>query len=149
MSTGKGTPTKRKAGVAGFVQFLSPKKISRNGNPYYTFQVQTTENECVKGACFSPYKEKELRRFEESKSPVDLSGIVVDEKGVVLVNSNSKVTDASFTDVPFQYNLMDKLEKDVVSAMYEVAGLLGEEPGTDRYTPSRDMLYSMTPLLKQ
>ena len=42
------TQTKRTASVAGFVQFLSPKKISKkNGNPYYTFQVQTEENKTI------------------------------------------------------------------------------------------------------
>ena len=125
------TPTKRKASVAGFVQCLSPKKMSKSGNPYYTFQLQTDENKCLKGVCFSPLREKELRKFEESKTATELAGILLDGKGDVIVNGYTKVANASFTQVPFQYKLMKQLVKDAVSLNYEIAGLKDKDPGTE------------------
>ena len=57
-----------------------PTEDEHKGNAYYTFQLQTDAGKCIKGACFSPQKEKELRKFSESKSATSLSGIVRREK---------------------------------------------------------------------
>ena len=70
-----------------------------------TFQLQTDAGKCIKGACFSPQKEKELRKLSESKSPSRLSGIVRDEKsGEILVNDAT-----SFSEVAFPYKEMESL----------------------------------------
>ena len=107
---GNQTPTKRKVAAAGFIQHISPRKMSKKGNAYYTFQLQTDAGKCIKGACFSPQKEKELRKFSESKSPSRLSGIVRDEKsGEILVNDATQVTSASFSEVAFPYKEMESL----------------------------------------
>ena len=107
---GNQTPTKRKVAAAGSIQHISPRKMSKKGNAYYTFQLQTDAGKFIKGACFSPQKEKELHKFSESKSRSRLSGIVRDEKsGEILVNDATQVTSALFSEVAFPYKEMESL----------------------------------------
>ena len=61
------------ADLAGYIQHLSPKKVSRRGNPYYTFQVQTSPSRSEKLVGYSSGQYHELEKLQEVKSPVKLS----------------------------------------------------------------------------
>ena len=74
-------------------------------------------------------KRKSYGMFEESNSPMELSGVMVDDRGEYVVNRGTKVASASHFQVPFSYKVMDKLSKySIPSLDYEVAGLKGEDP---------------------
>ena len=70
---GSASGLKRPLGKTGFIQHLSPQKISRGGNKYYTFQIQTSSNSAGHAACFSPTKATQMKSLQkvnsQSKSP--------------------------------------------------------------------------------
>ena len=140
---GNQTPAKRKVAAAGFIQHISPQKRSKKGNAYYTFQLQTDAGKCIKGACFSPQKQKELRKFSESKSPSRLSGIVKDEKsGEILVNDGTQVTSASFSEVSFPYKEMESLVPVPKKCVPVDVSALKEQVGTtDLISVTGDLFY--------
>ena len=78
---------------------------------------------------------------------MELSGVMVDDRGEHLVNGATKVASASHSQVALEYKVMDKPSKDsVLSLEYEVAGLKGEDPAAWHISPSRGM-FSLTTLL--
>ena len=139
------TPTKRKATTAGFVQHLSPRKISKKGNAYYTFQLQTDAGSCIKGACFSPRKEKELRKFSENKSAMSLAGFVKDEKsGEILINDTTQMSPASYSEVPFAYQEMQSLvPAQKPCAQFEVAELEDKIGTTEMISVTGEICFTL------
>ena len=100
---------KRSADVKGFIQHLSPRKTSRKGNPYFTFQLQTSAGEVEKVVGYCSQKYEDLQRFEECRSPIKIKKLNKSD-GTSILNDNSVVAKLNNYDVNFQYQEMENPE---------------------------------------
>ena len=90
---GNASSSKKPLDKTGFIQHLSPQKISRAGGKYCTFQIQTSPNSAEGIVCFSLTKATKMKKFAKSKSPVKISKLILDQTGTPLVNDYSLVSE--------------------------------------------------------
>ena len=94
--------------LLGFIQNVSPTKVSRKGSEYFSFQLQQ-RNAVIKAISFSPRKHKAIvERKAESGTPCKISkfSIHASEANVIWVNPNTQINDALETAVDFSKETM-------------------------------------------
>ena len=57
--------------LSGYIHCLSPIKGKPGAKKYFDFTIQT-ENDVLRGVCFSPEKKNEIEHFTKAKSPVKI-----------------------------------------------------------------------------
>ena len=92
--------------LVGYIQDVSPSKLSAKGATYFSFSIQN-KDKVSKAICFSPEKWKLVESKAESCTPCKLSKYRKSNKdgdeNVVWVNQNTRIDDAPDTIVNFPY----------------------------------------------
>lgn len=106
--------------VNGYIHDLSEVQIGKtNGNRYFEFHVQESQEKFTRVACFSPEKRDALKRKQESKQPARLMNISPQKKKFkpdvdeYIMGKFSKVVDGS--SLCFPWKSSPKNDKNPVS----------------------------------
>ena len=116
---------KRSADAKGFVQHVIPRKTSRKGNPYYTFQLQTSPEKIEKIVGYSSAKYEALQRFQECRSPIKIKRLNASDNASIL-NHESVVTKLNQYDINFKYRQVERTEDSnipTVSSLVKISEL--------------------------
>jgi len=100
--------------ILGYIQDVSPIKISANKSEYFSFVVQQKDSS-IKAVCFSPKKHKNLvEQKAESCSPCKVTKYTLNrnEKDAIWVRDHTDIDDAIETEVEFSYK---KKENDLAA----------------------------------
>ena len=87
----------------GYIRNVTPTKVSKKGNQYFSFEVQQKER-VVKAVCFSPQKHKAVVESQEERgSPCKITRFSphVSENNTIWINPNTQINDAMETAIHF------------------------------------------------
>ncbi len=101
-----GSSSSADSSLLGYLQNVSPTKVSTKGSEYFTFIVQQKDRE-VKAICFSPKKTQvyTVESKAESSKPCKISKFAnhSTDENVVWINQNTEIDDALETNVDFPF----------------------------------------------
>ena len=104
METKHETPKKRKNEDFGYVQLLSPKRVSGRGYPWYEFYLQTSPTVSKRIAGFDMGKYNKVSKMQQNKSPIKiLYGTGED----AVINKQTNIREVETYDVSFPYVQME------------------------------------------
>ena len=89
----------------GFIQQLSPRKKSKKGNEYYTFQLQTSPTSSQKVVSYQGDQYSFFKEMYSDKSPVKITSFQKDDH--LQFSDRCRVTKLKGFDVPFDYAEVD------------------------------------------
>ena len=94
---------KRRNEDIGYIQGISPKKVSKKGFPWFEFHLQTSEKDCKRIVAFNEQSYSKISEFEKTKSPVK---ILFDKEDKSFFTNQSSIQEAKLYDVGFPYQEM-------------------------------------------
>ena len=90
---------------SGFIQQLSPRKKTKKGNEYYTFQWQTSPTSSQKVVSYQGDQYSFFKEMYSDKSPVKITSFQKDDH--LQFSDRCRVTKLKGFDVPFDYAEVD------------------------------------------